>query len=262
MSVHKWGSTRGLGGESAAAALIAAALVIGWARTDGRGENLHRELPKNDAWVQYQWDWNRLDSGQKMSATVTLSIVGSVVENDEPCRWVELKYVIPEGSEKGTLIEKLLIREKDLLASANPMEHVLRTWVRFNDEPVYLKEAYNNKDEAIGPLLLWTPGVLKNVAKGGDPKDIEYQHGRLKAAQPWAGRMVLPETNKDGVVVLHLSRKYTLWRHADLAFGFAEAEIKDDVYNLDKTKVLSQQVSVYVLQDAGVGAKTALPDSN
>jgi hypothetical protein len=243
-------------------AVIIVALAIGWNPPTGRSEERQRELPRDGAWVQYQWDWHRLDNGQKMSATVTLSIVGVVVEKDEQCRWVELKYVIPEGDEKRTLIEKLLIREKHLLESANPMEHVLRTWVRFNDEPARLKEPHQINDTLIGQMLLWTPGVLKDASLSGVPKDIEYQRGRLRSANSWTGKMVLPETNKDGQVVLRRSRKFALRRHAELPIGFAEAEIKDDVYDVDMTTVRSQQVSVYLLQDAGTDAKSSLPDNN
>jgi hypothetical protein len=237
-------------------------LAIGWNSAAGRCEDRQRELPGDGAWAQYQWDWHRLDNGQKMSATVTLSMVGVVVEKEEPCRWVELKYVIPEGDEKGTLIEKLLIREKDLFKSANPMEHVLRTWVRFNDEPVRRKESHENNDMAIGPMLLWTPGVLKSASRTGPTKDIEYQRGRLEAAHSWTGKMILPESDQSGNVVLRRSRKFTLRVHDEQSIGFAEAEVQDDVYNADMTALRSQQVGIYLLQDMGTDAKSALPDSN
>src|SRR5215472_8728295 len=137
----------------ASAVILIFTLAAGWISSIGRGDEPQPVLPRDGAWVQYQWDWNRLDNGQKMSATVTLSFVGTIVEKDERCRWIELKYVIPEGDEKGTLIEKLLVREKDLLESANPMENVLRTWISFNDRPVVLKEFPETNDTAIGPIL-------------------------------------------------------------------------------------------------------------
>jgi hypothetical protein len=244
------------------AAVFSLAILAGSLSSTGRGDELPRELPMDGAWVQYQWDWERLQSGQKISGTVTLSLVGRLVERAQPCRWVELRYVIPEGPEKGTLIEKMLIPENDLLENENPIACVLRTWIQFNDEPAHLKAAYNNNDSTIGPLLLWTPGALKSAANADTPKDIEYQNGRLKAAKAWAGKFVIGEQDRNGKVVLQRSRRFTSWQHADLTAGFAEAEIKDDVYNVDMTRIQSQEVSVYLLQDTGTGAKTALPDCN
>ncbi|MSR57330.1 MAG: hypothetical protein EXS05_06630 [Planctomycetaceae bacterium] len=243
------------------AAVLGLAILAGSSSSTGRGDDQPRQLAKDGAWVQYQWDWERLDNGQTMSGKLTLSFVGSLVENGEPCRWIELKYVIPEGNEKGTLIEKLLIREKDLLESENPIETVLRTWVQFNDEPAYRKEPHQNNDSTSGTTLLWTPGAMKK-AVAGTPRDIEYQQGHLKAAKAWSKNVLLAEKNQDGKVVAHRSRRYTSWLHADLPVGFAQAEIKDDLYNLDKTKILMPTVSVFLLQDTGTDAKSALPDCN
>jgi hypothetical protein len=244
------------------AVILIFTFAVGWQSSIGRGEEPQPALPRDGAWVLYQWDWNRLDNGQKMSATVTLSFVGTIIEKDERCRWIELKYVIPEGNEKGTLIEKMLVRERDLLESPNPMENVLRTWISFNDDPVRLKEFPETNDIAIGPMLLWAPGVLKNAAATNARKDIEYQRGRLKAARTWAGKMTLPETDQGGNVVLRRLRQFTVWTHNELALGFAEAEVRDEVYNVDMTVLRSQQVAVYLLQDAGKDARTALPDKN
>src|SRR6266568_9165386 len=88
---------RGRGLQSIAMMIVA--LAVGWRPAAAHCEDRRPELPRDGAWVQYQWDWERLDSGQKMSGKVTLRIVGSVVDKDEPCRWLELKYVIPEGNE-------------------------------------------------------------------------------------------------------------------------------------------------------------------
>jgi hypothetical protein len=62
----------------AAAGRVLAVLLIftpavEWISPIGRCEELRTALPRDGAWVQYHWEWSRLDNGQKMSATVTLS---------------------------------------------------------------------------------------------------------------------------------------------------------------------------------------------
>jgi hypothetical protein len=142
------------------------------------------------------------------------------------------------------------------------MENVLRTWISFNDDPVLLKEPPETNDVAIGPMLLWVPGVLKNAGATNAPKDIEYQRGRLKAARTWTGKLTLPETDRAGNVVLRRLRQFTVRTHNELAVGFAEAEVRDEVYSADMTVLRSQQVGVYLIQDAGKDAMSALPDNN
>jgi hypothetical protein len=244
-------------------AALGIALIAGWVSAPGRADDGNRELPKDGAWARYDENWERLDNGQKVSYSATLSFVGKLVEKDELCRWVEMKYVALDGPEKDTLIiSKMLIREKDLHESENPITCVLRCWEQVNDEPARLSDAHQNYASTIGPLLLWTPGALKNAAAAGKPKDIEYQQGRLKAAKAWTGKMKIAERNQAGHVVIQRLRQFTSWQHADLPVGFAEAEIKDDVYNADMTRLYSRSVSVLLLQDAGTDATSALPDCN
>jgi len=243
------------------ATLLIAVAIVG-APTVSHGEDCSSTLPEDGAWVRYQWDWERLDNSQKVSGTVTVSLVGSVLDRSEPCRWIELKHEIPEGDEKGTLIQKLLIPEKDLLESSNPVEHVIRTWVRFNDEPVRLKDPKWNNDSAIAPLLLWTPGAVASSEKAGALKDIEYQRGRLEGTSLRTRKLVLSETNIDGRIVLKRSRTFTIRMHRQLPLGFAEAWIEDEVFDAEKAALRSRQISNYLLQDFGSGATTGLPDKH
>jgi hypothetical protein len=213
-------------------------------------------------WARNQLDWERVDNGQTESATVTISIVGSVLEGTEPCRWIELKYEVADGGETGTLLQKLLISEKGLLESNNPMEHVLRTWTCFNDEPARLKDPRLNNDSVIGPLLLWAPGGIATARKAGPSRDIEYQRGVLKGASSRSQKVILPETNIDGKVVLKRSRTFTIQMHGSLPIGLAEAQVDDELFDVEMTTVRARQISKYFLQDFGSGATTKLPNNN
>lgn len=213
--------------------------------------------------MQYQYEWQRVDNQVKAEGTVTLSCVGSVVEHDEPCRWIELKEVIDAGREKRTSVYKMLVREKDLRESGNPLGNVLRTWFQENGEPPRPVNANRERfDAMLGALLLWTPGVLKGTRAGDKVKDIDYQAGRLKRAQSRSGQVALVLRNADETSVRDWSRRFLIWHHAELPIGFAEAEIHDDISDPETKRVVNQQRTVYRLQDAGANAKSALPDRN
>jgi hypothetical protein len=213
------------------------------------------KLPEDGAWVRYQQDWERLDNGLKETRKITVSVVGHVVENDEACRWIELKHLVSEGDEKGTWIFKLLIRENDLMENENPLERVIRAWLQSPDKEITLFEP---DETSFLPILLWTSGTPKKPSTADETKNIEYQKGRLKAAHAKVGQIVIPERTRPDY---RNSWDYTLWQHTDLPIGFAEARIKYEVRGPDM-KDRTQQVTVYLLEDAGTGAKTELPDNN
>src|SRR5262249_47962247 len=150
-----------------AAALIVALLI---AFTGGavatRGDDAAPVLPRDGAWGRYEIE-HFLSNGTKLTPLVTLSFVGSVVEYADPSRWVEVKGVIPKGGKgEGTHLAKVLIRERDLIESKDPLGHPLRIWARHPGEPQaqLAKVAFTT-----GPnLMLWAPGALKTLKESDE----------------------------------------------------------------------------------------------
>src|SRR5579871_4875203 len=70
-------------------------LFIAFSRGPCRAEDRPFELPKDGSWVRYELEHVGIN-GAKSSNTVTLSVVGSAVENEMRCRWVEVKVVVPK----------------------------------------------------------------------------------------------------------------------------------------------------------------------
>jgi hypothetical protein len=194
-------------------------------------------------------------------ATVTLSLVGTVVEDGVRCRWVESKTVIELPAElAGTVISKVLVSENDLLESEKPFAHVHRRWMRIRDEPV--KQAPNEVSAAsYERLVLWTPGMLKGSEPAKDEaKVIDYQRGQIKNAQARTGQLIYKQPAPDKKEMRFVS-KYTVWQHSDVSFGFAEARIVSEQFH-DNKKMGQTSVVYYRLQDMGTDAKSELPDSN
>ncbi len=119
-------------------AIVAVAALLGTTPVIGHAEDRPRQLPKDGTWVRYQKEVANLANDKKYDEIkVTLSFVGSAVDEGEPCRWLELKAVIPEGRDgAGAYVSKVLVPERELLDSESPFEHARRTWVRRLDGPV------------------------------------------------------------------------------------------------------------------------------
>jgi len=244
-----------------AAIWVSVAAILAASATSAKEES-EPTLPDDGAWARYEVEWNRLDNGEKSSRKVTLSFVGRVMEQTMACQWIEIKTIVPAGdADEGTYLSKYLVRQEDLLKSNNPLVDVIRAWSKFNDGAPHAPARTQRPDIGWGSLLLWTPGALKDATRSDGMKDVEYQKGRLKACFPRTGRLSLPVRDANGNVAITWSRKFTIWQHADLPIGFASAEVTDEVLGSDG-KVRSEQSTVFILEDAGNGAKSELPDSN
>ena len=230
--------------------------------TAATGEVPEAQLPADGAWARYAEEWQRLDNGAKTSHKITLSFVGRVMEQDEPCQWIEIKTVVPAGdSDEGTYVHKYLVRQSALLKGNNPLEEVVRVWSKDKDNAPDVPPNTQRHDIGFGSLLLWTPGVLKDAGRSDQAKDIDYQKGRLKSCHARTGRLSLPVRDKNGNVEFTWSRSFTAWQHPDLPIGFSGAEVRDEILSSD-LNVRSAQSTVYTLEDAGTGAKSELPDNN
>jgi hypothetical protein len=193
------------------------------------------------------------------SATVSLCLVGTVIEDGVTYRWLETKVVIHDPPKiAGTQVHKILLPEEDLLESEKPFERVRRAWAQRGDSAA--KETQITSGVRSEEFLLWTPGMLKGSEPAkNETKDIDYQQGRFKDSQGRTGEIVHKRRLPNNKEIKRVT-KYTVWQHPDLQFGFAEARIVGESF-LDAAKI-QQFTSVYRLQDVGTDANTELPNNN
>lgn len=224
-------------------------------------DELRPTLPENGTWVRYQVDTERLGVF-KRSRQFLLSVVGRELQNEEACLWLELKKTgkfVADGDEE-THIWKLLVREKDLLENDKPLENVIRVWHRFNANPpeLCLPEHFRvGFDES----FMWTPGVVKNAKTIVDAKEVDYQKGRLKIENSLAGSIGHVQRNSFGDITMTWTLDFRTWLHTDIPVGSAAAEITYKAFDGDMN-IVATSISKFLLQDAGTGAKTALPECN
>jgi hypothetical protein len=238
------------------------ALVAASIPSTVRSEDARSELPKDGAWVRYQAEIEYPGLRTDLS-NVTLSVVGSVMEDGKPCRWVERKSVPQAGLQPGktAVVFKMLIPETALLESDYPAKHAIRTWLQKPDGsivnlPPIEPERSTNVHERIF-MCLWTPGSRKTQTQIDEPKDIEYQSGRLRGVQAWTVTHVLSNTGPKR------DRKYestyTVWQHAELPISSAEVRVRDEVSRDGKLE--PTLIAVYRLEDFGTDAKSDLPNN-
>lgn len=257
----QWAVRRLRHSQRMSAVAVVMALVAASIPSIIRSEDARSELPSDGAWVRYraeiEYPGVRTDLYD-----VTLSMVGSVMEDGKRCRWVEKKGVPQGGLQPGktAYVLKMLIPETALLESDYPARHAIRTWLQKPDGaivelPPIDPERSRNADERIF-MCLWTPGSRKTQTRIDEPKDIDYQNGRLKGAQAWTVTYVLSNTGPKR------DRKYettyTIWQHAELPIGSAEVRLRDEEGREGKLEPILN--AVYRLDDFGSDAKSALPD--
>jgi hypothetical protein len=239
------------------------ALLAASAQSIVRGEDAREALPKDGTWVRYEREFDNPAAPQvKHVSKVTFSLVGTVVEDGKPCRWVEAKSVFQKGQEKTAALTKMLIPEAAFLEPGNPAEHTIRWWMTKADGSVVKLPIEPARARIAGltyaPMFLWTPGALKTLTQIDDPKDFEYQNGQLKGAQAWTGKIVLTDAGADRKS--RWESTYTMWRHPELPMGCAQIRVRDEATPVVGTG--TTMLWVYRVEDAGTGAKSDLPDNN
>jgi hypothetical protein len=232
--------------------------VVVLSLTNVHADDEPRELPKDGAWSRYQLE-DEENGKRVLSKTVTLSVVGTTIEDGETCRWLEIKSVVQEPPGiAGNYVSKILVPEKDLLGE-KPFKNVRRAWTRRRDEPV--KQQTKIDDWNQEPLLLWTPGMLKVAELApNQSKDIEYQRGRLKDARAQTGVLTY-DFSFDNKRRLKRVSKFTVWLHAEIPFAFAEARIIVEDF-LDDKKFRKDMSVIYHIEDTGTDARSECPDNN
>ncbi|GAB4155636.1 MAG: hypothetical protein Tsb009_32430 [Planctomycetaceae bacterium] len=239
--------------------VIALFVFAGFSNFAYAGGGLIQTLPKEGAWVKYfiEMKANIQQREQNMSGELTMRFLGTVKENGEPCRWVEMQMVGQEGERKTYHVAKLLIREKDLAPGAKTNLQIIRGWKR-DKKDGEVKELSEMEKSANGPTSFFFSRTRKNKKDVKTSKTLDYQKGQLKIPQAVQDRLEIglgPNAPKDFKYEL----QRTVWSHKTVPSGTAAMELKIKITR--KEMVLQDLTMSFTLQDYGTGAKSALPDN-
>lgn len=118
--------------------IVLTLVVITLATHAALADGLIRKLPEDGTWATFKSEgYKQKRNKQKEPSTgwLRISSVGSVTEEGQPCRWLEIDSTYSNGGRpERRAIDKLLLPEKYLAAGEAPGDHVLRGWIRF-DQP-------------------------------------------------------------------------------------------------------------------------------
>lgn len=236
-------------------ALIATTAALSAASVADAGGLIQR-IPKDGSWVKYYMDM-KSDGPRKqeMNATMTLRAVGSVTENGEKCRWVELQMQGEENGKKRNMIMKFLIREKELKPGAKTTPRIIRGWKKQDDKAV-TEISDREKADQTGIAIFF--GGAKDAKTVKEAKTIDYQKGQLKIASATRGKPAFNVPGDNAPPGLKYDATQTVWTHKDVPFGTAALEMTMKISF--KGNPGSTMKMTFTVQDHGTGAKSALPD--
>lgn len=122
--------------------LPAVALVLcGLLPSIVRGDGLIYQLPEDGTWAKYTVKLNCEQKFESIPAqkyqiegTLTISSVGEVLRNEQPCRWIELKFESQSEETYPRLVLKMLIPVDKLKRGEDPLAHAILTF--FHRKPM------------------------------------------------------------------------------------------------------------------------------
>lgn len=221
-----------------------------------------QKLPKDGTWVEYNIEAKGDAGGTaiEMSGTMKLKSVGTVTENGEKYRWIEIDSQMEVMGMKQRSVMKALAREKDFKADAKGPVKILRGWQQ-NQRGDTKMEAKKLTDEELSPTgqmsFLFGP-KLKREKTIKSKKTIEYQKGKLEIATASTGEMEI-KTSPNAPAEFKQKGKLTIWMHKAVPTGTAAMQMQMET--LRKEMKISNMKMTISVQDYGKGAKSALPEN-
>jgi len=213
-----------------------------------RADGLFYQLPEDGSWVlfeaKYTFKADGMDKPGEGTGTLNMASVGKVVEDSEPCRWIEFQMKLKDVGPEQILIRKLLIPEKYLKKGENPTEHVVRGWAKFNDEPV---------ERAVPVHGRW-PAYLSGPLQDEKKRDKELVESKLGALKCEGVTGWIQYKEGD----MHMKVTFATRFHDKAPFGVLSSRMQ---FEMKRDGKFQQSVDATAkLIDFGKDAKTVLPD--
>jgi hypothetical protein len=204
-------------------------------------------LFKDGSWARYHVVHTLADGTERLFK-LTISSVGETVQDGEPCRWIEIdeKYEAPERSGS----HKLLVPIKQLRESAQPFERILRYLTLYQGTAQERDPLYG---AVFGAYMVFLPSVLEQAKKWDEPKEVDYQRGKLHIASGWSGTHVWIRRAKTAPITYTYAWDYKVWVHDDIPMGFAHAKMK--LSRRENDDVLSTDTVEFFLEETGTNAR-------
>jgi len=227
------------------------------------------QLPEDGWWIRYSTK-NTQKAGDdilEVTGKLTYSLVGTVVEDGEQCRWLELHAENDKarfngddtGGRRTVEVVKFLVPEKELLENEYPLDKLKRGWGKITDRDVYAIKP-GQLGRAI-PRSLDFPGAWQDQNRIEKERVIDFQQGRLKISEAKTRKTTFSFTNSRRTGETDDYQRiseYTVWFDRTTSPFFSAMSIhREESKNGDFNLTTDEEL---VLEDYGTGAKSKLPD--
>jgi hypothetical protein len=197
--------------------------------------------------------------------TLRMASVGQVVEDKQPCRWIEVELKMAtrdshgEGKDPVEVYDvyKVLVPEKYLVKGENPLDHAIRAWKSesrgHQSSPLRIAEMKSPQDIDESPLPVMLSDAFDDTKHLGKA-EVESKLGK-RTCEGVAGSM---QFKAKGTRVMKFNLENRL--HADAPFGIVESKWKMEEGG---PGAITGSTMEWTLKLAGIGdnAKSELPDS-
>lgn len=238
-----------------------------------RGDGLIQSLPEDGSWVRFEvvqenYDVKSGQVNQTVDGTLTVSSVGKSVFDGQACRFIELKYVFKVGEREQVDRCKLLVAEDRFAAGINPLDNVLRAWVKEPSKPAEIPLDRRMNRDMEQHLLMFCPrlrdlfhGALEDTRRLGD-RPLVGKAGRFDCTGV-AGKRYLPfamrgggfKDPKEGGEFL----TFETWHSNEAPFGVVRHRCEWEVRDADK-RLMFRHVQKLDLAAIGKDAKSEIPE--
>jgi hypothetical protein len=225
--------------------------VVAWTQA-ARADGLIYQLPDDGTGVFYETETSFTRDGQERTVKGTLSIssVGKLTVDNEPCRWIEIKSVTTVDGQERISITKCLIAEKYLKKGEAPGQHLIRGWAKQgNDEPQAIKELSF-------PRARGLPGYLAGPAPNALELDAVEVDGKLGKLSCKGISGDLEFVRENGTVRTHFENRL----HEKSPFGVVSAGWKTERTTNGQT--MGGRTMKLTLVDINLNALSELADKN
>jgi hypothetical protein len=215
------------------------------------------KLPDDGVWALYHVN-QQMTNGPEMAYKLRISLVGTQIDGDDQCRWIEF---VETNGERGqpnerVYIHRVLISERDMLTDETPFERVRKYETKSGDGPIDDQETH--RAALFGHRALFLPGPLAHSQELAEPKTVQYQRGDLQITSGRRGKHIWKRRARSINLTQTWTFDYSLWLHDRIPFGFAHAKIRL-VGTLDTGETFRTDTFEFLLEDAGTDGKLRLP---
>ena len=223
-----------------------------------RADGLLYQLPEDGSWVRFHVTMT-MEHGDaepgKMTGSLTMRSVGQETVEGDKCRWIELELIPDKPGDQQAppqgpphIIMKVLLPESNLQKGKEPLDHLVKGWMKEGDEEP--RELKDPNSEHTGPLPAFLSGPLRDV-KELDKKTIDTKLGMLECPGITAHNVY-----KQGEATTTVEFETRL--HDKAPFGVVSSKLKYDSKRGDNEEKGTLALD---LEETGQDAKSSLPDS-